>query len=61
MLTSDFCQPTIEGMCPKQGFTYGPDGDIYRDHAEVLDAVPPIPPQFATDGSGEKPPADEEK
>ena len=60
-LSSDFCQPTIEGVCPVEGFTYGEHGDIYRDNIEDLEAVPPLPPQFNQDGTGDKPAGDAEK
>mgnify|MGYP001172455630 FL=1 len=68
MLSQDYCQPLVGGVCPVAGFTYGPLGDIH--YTENLESIPeqmpdsiediPMPPEFNEDGTGASP-ADEQK
>lgn len=35
-LKQDYCQPLVDSACPTVGFTYGPNGDIYKPEAPAV-------------------------
>jgi len=74
-LKQDFCQPLLDGVCPAEGFTYGPNGDIHKpaeatvpeseekSTADTQDekVSSAAPEKLSSDTTGTKPPIDQKK